>query len=377
MRALWRVQSTDPGFRAEGVLTMRTVFPSPKYDRVARRAAFYRHVLGGARAFPGVSHAAYITYLPMVVGGGIWPVSIGGITLDRSEGHTASMRFVTPGFFATMGIPIRLGRDVSEADTHDSLYTAVVSESFARRYWPNENPLGHHFNFGLHDRTVIGVAGDIRVRGLEQGSEPQVYLPYLQVDDGWLTGYVPKALVVRASGDLTPLVRALTRLIHEADPEQPISYIETMSSIIEEHTASRTLQARILGAFATLAFLLAAIGIHGLLAFTVSQRSQEIGVRMALGATSGGIAQMVLRQGVLLALAGILPGLALAFAAGRAMESLLAGVKPGDPLTFLAAAALCAVMTVGGSLLQRCARRGQIRHSLCGRSKGTAEQTQR
>ncbi|HTP87206.1 MAG TPA: ABC transporter permease [Bryobacteraceae bacterium] len=351
MRALWRVQTTDPGFRADGVLTMRTVFPSPKYDSVTRRAAFYRHVLDGARALPGVSHAAYITYLPMVVGGGIWPVSIGGKTLDRSEGHTASMRFVTPGFFATMGIPIRLGRDVSDSDSHESLYTAVVSESFVRHYWPGEDPVGRHFDFGMHNRTIVGVAGDIRVRGFEQSSEPQVYLPYLQVDDGELVGYVPKALVVRAAGDVTTLIPALSRLIYEADPEQPISYIETMNYILEERTASRALQARILGAFAALAFLLAAVGIHGLLAFTVSQRANEIGVRVALGATPAGIGRMILRQGTLLALAGIVPGLVLAFAVGRALESLLAGVKPGDPATFSAVALLCAVMTTAGSLI--------------------------
>jgi ABC-type antimicrobial peptide transport system permease subunit len=147
------------------------------------------------------------------------------------------------------------------------------------------------------------------------------------------------------------LLPALRRIIRDADAEQPVSDVQTMNGIVEQETASRSLQARVLEAFAALAFLLAAVGIHGLLAFTVSQRSREIGVRMALGATAPGIAKMVFRQGVLLAAAGIVPGLVLAFAAGRAMGSLLAGVKPGDPLTFLAAAGLCVVMTVGGSLL--------------------------
>jgi predicted permease len=351
MRALWRVQATDPGFRAEGVVTLLTALPSPKYDQVATRAGFYDRVLNDARALPGVSSAAYISFLPMAMGGGIWPVNVDGKTLDRSEGHTASMRFVTPGFFSSLGIPIHQGRDVSEADTRDTLYTAVVSESLALRYWPGESPLGQHFQFGLHDRTIVGVVGDIKVRGLERTSEPQVYLPYKQVNDGWLVFYMPKNLVVRAAGDPMALLPALRRIIHEADPEQPVSDVQTMTGIVEQETASRSLEARVLEAFAALAFLLAAVGIHGLLAFTVSQRSREIGVRMALGATAPGIAQMVFRQGVLLALSGILPGLALAFVAGRAMESLLAGVKPGDPLTFLAAAALCAVMTVGGSLL--------------------------
>jgi predicted permease len=287
----------------------------------------------------------------MQMGGGIWPVNVSGKTLDRTEGHTASMRFVTPGFFASLGIPIQQGRDVSEADTRDTLYTAVVSESLVRRYWPGENPLGRHFEFALHERTVVGVVRDIKVRGLERTSEPQVYLPYKQVNDGWFGFYTPKDLVVRASGNPMTLFPALRRIVHDADAEQPVSDVQTMTGIVDEQTAPRLLQARVLEAFAALAFLLAAVGIHGLLAFTVSQRAAEIGVRMALGATATGIAQMVLRQGVLLALAGIVPGLALAFATGRMLESLLAGVKPGDRLTFLAAAGLCAVMTVGGSLL--------------------------
>jgi putative ABC transport system permease protein len=351
MRALWRVQATDPGFRAQGVLTMRTALPSPKYDNVAARVAFYDRVLNGARALPGVSSAAYISALPMVWGGGIWPVSVDGKTLDRTEAHTASMRFVTPGFFASLGIPIHQGRDVSETDTRDTLFTAMVSESLVRRHWPGENPLGRHFQFALHERTIVGVVGDIRIRGLEKTSEPQIYLPYKQVSDGWFQFYSPKDLVVRASGDPMALLPALRRIVHDADAEQPVSDVQTMAGIVEQETASRSLEARVLEAFAALAFLLAAVGIHGLLAFTVSQRAAEIGVRMALGATATGIARMVLRQGVLLALAGIVPGLALAFGAGRAMQSLLAGVKPGDPLTFLAAAGLCAAMTVGGSLL--------------------------
>jgi putative ABC transport system permease protein len=325
--------------------------PSPKYDKVATRTAFYNRVLSDARALPGVSSAAYISFLPMVKRGGVRPVSVDGTALDLTEGHTASMRFVTPGFFVSLGIPTLQGRDVAESDTRDSLYTAVVSESFVRRYWPGQNPLGRRFLFVGHERTVAGVVGDIRVRGLEESSEPQVYLPCKQVDDGWDQYHSPKDLVVRASGNPMSLLPALRRIIRDADAEQPVSDVQTMNGIVEQETASRSLQARVLEAFAALAFLLAAVGIHGLLAFTVSQRSREIGVRMALGATAPGIAKMVFRQGVLLAAAGIVPGLVLAFAAGRAMGSLLAGVKPGDPLTFLAAAGLCVVMTVGGSLL--------------------------
>jgi len=353
VRALWRIEATDPGFRTDGVLTLRTALPWPKYDQTARRAGFYTQVLSAVRALPGVSSAAYISFLPMVMRGGIWPVIPNGNTVDlqRSGAHTASLRFVTPGFFATLGIPFHRGRDVAEADSMDAPFVAVVSESFVRRYWPDQDPLGRHFTMAFHDRMVVGVVGDIRVRGLERNSEPQVYLPYRQVPDGWLIYYPPKDLVIRSAAAAGTLLPAVRRIIRRADPEQPVSDVRTMADIVEEQTASRSAQVRVLGAFAAIAFLLAGVGIHGLLSFAVSRRTQEIGVRIALGARPGGIVRMIVRQGALLAGAGVALGIALAYAAGRAMEGLLAGVRPGDAVTFASAIGLCLLMTVLGSLL--------------------------
>jgi putative ABC transport system permease protein len=352
MRALWRLQATDPGFRANGVLTLRTALPMPKYAKTGRREQFYTQVLSGVRALPGVSSAAYISFLPMAMGGGIFPVEIDGEPESqvRSASHTASIRYVTPGFFAALGIPLHRGRDVSESDSLDGPFVAVVSESLAHRYWPDQDPLGRHFQFALHDRLVAGVVGDIRVRGLERTSEPQVYLPYKQVADGWFTFYSPQDLVIRSSAGPEALLPAIGRIIRGADSEQPVSDVRTMDDIVERETASRTAQVRVLGAFAAIAFLLAGVGIHGLLAFAVSRRRQEIGVRVALGAQPGDIVRMILRQGVLLAFAGVLPGIVLAYLAGRAMQALLAGVQPGDAITFLAAVALCLLMTMLGSL---------------------------
>jgi len=351
IRALWRLQATDPGFRSEGVLTLRTSLPMPKYERTATREQFYSRVLSEVRELPGVSHAAYISFLPMVLRGGIWPVSVGGHIQDRAESHTASLRFVTPGFFTALGIPFRLGRDVSEADRRESLFVAVVSESFVRRYWPGENPLGRSFQFAFQGRTVVGVVRDIRVRGLERNSEPQVYLPYKQVPDGGLSWYAPKDLVIRSFTQTGTLLPALRRIIRSADPEQPVSDVRMLAEIVEADTAPRRVQVRVLGAFAAVAFLLAGIGIHGLLSFTVSHRAQEIGVRMALGAQSSDIFGMVLRQSLLLAGAGVVLGVALGYAAGRAMQALLAGVTPGDTAAFAAAVGLSLVMTMLGSFL--------------------------
>ena len=351
IRALWKVQSTDPGFRTDGVLTLRTSLPLPKYEKTHVREQFYTKVLTDVRTLPGVTGAAYISALPMTWRGGIWPVVVDGRSQIRSEGNSASLRYITPTFFSTMGIPIQSGRDVGETDTADQPYVAVVSESFARRYWPDVQPLGRHFQFGLHDREVIGIVGDIRVRGLERTSEPQVYLSYKQVPDGWIIGYTPKDLVIHSSQLPQQLIPALRRIIAAADSEQPISNIRTMEEIVGGETESRAIQMRVLITFTAIAILLAGLGIYGLLSFAVSLRQQEFGIRMALGARHGDIFGMVLRQGARLAVVGLVPGLVLAYVAARLLGSLLAGVRPGDALTFFSAAALCLITTLFGTVV--------------------------
>jgi putative ABC transport system permease protein len=351
IRALWRVKATDPGFRTKGVLTMRTELPVPKYEKVSAREQYYSKVLTDIRDLPGVTDAAYTSGLPMRWRGGIWPVIVNGRSANRTEGNSASLRFVTPGFFSTLGIPVLQGRSVSDTDTADRMHVAVVSESFVKRYWPDEQPIGRHFTFGLHDREVVGVASDVRVRGLERPSEPQVYLPYKQVQDGSLIGYAPKDLVIHSVQPVDNLVPEVRRIIANADPQQPISNIRTMEEIVAGETESRALQTRVLITFTAIAILLAGLGIYGVLSFTVSLRQQEFGIRMALGARQTDISRLVLRQGALLAIAGLVPGLVLAHVAGRALESMLAGVKPADALTFSTAAILCLVTALVGALV--------------------------
>ncbi len=351
LRALWKLQGNDPGFRTAGVITLRTALPSPKYDPTPVRANFYNRVLGDVLKLPGVTNAAYISGLPMVMVGGIWPVEVGEHVVQRNAAHTASMRFVTPGFFAAMRIPVHLGRDVEAGDTLDRRRVAVVSQSLADRYWPHQDPLGRHFKMAFDDRTIVGVVGDIRVRGMESASEPQVYFPATQEPDGSFQFYIPKDLVIRAEGNAVALLPQIHRIIRAADPEQPVSNVRTLAQVVEESTESRAVEVRVLGAFAAIAFLLAAIGIHGVLAFAVSNRAREIGVRMALGAGRGDIVRMIVLRGALLAAAGVIPGVVLAWYAGKAMEALLAGVKPYDGATFLAATGLCLAMTVLGCLL--------------------------
>jgi predicted permease len=350
IRALWKLQGTDPGFRSEGVLTLRTALPLPKYEKTDRRMLLYRNILSEVRRLPGVSNAAYISGLPMAMRGGIWGITLEGHPEDPAHDHSASLRYLTPGFFATLGIPLRAGRDVADTDTLTSPFVAVVSESFVTQNWPGENPLGRRFKFAFDQRTVVGVVGDIRVRGLEQSSEPQVYLPNQQVRDANIIGYVPKDLVIRSSVPST-LLPSIRRIVAAADPQLPISDVQMLTDIVEADTASRAVQVRVFGAFAAVALILAGIGIHGLLAFAVSQRTREIGVRMALGAQSSEILAMVLRQGLLLASAGVALGAAIAYGMGRAMQALLVGISPADASVFLAAIGLSLLMTALGSAL--------------------------
>jgi predicted permease len=349
IRAVWRIQTVDPGFVADDVLTLQTALPLPKYEATARRAQFYDHVLQEVRALPGVRDAAYVTGLPMAMRGGIWPVTLKGEEV-RDDPSNVSLRYVTPHYFATLGIPLRRGRDVAETDRRGQPSVAVVSESFVKSHWPNEDPLGKRFTVALDERTVVGVVGDVRVRGLERPSEPQVYLPYQQVADGAIISYTPKDLVLRTASGAENLLPRIREIVKSADPEQPISNVRTMSEIVAEETAPRLTQLRLLGALSAIALLIAGLGVHGLLTFTVSKRSQELGVRRALGAQDGEIIGLVLREGLVLALLGITIGMAVAYSAAKGMGALLFGVRPEDPLTIAVATALCLATAMAGCL---------------------------
>lgn len=351
IRALVRVQGVDPGFAADDVVTLRTVLPSPQYDDPARRAFFYDRVLASVRALPGVEQAAYTSGLPMVLTGGIAGVSIPGQEVRSARRQGVGIRFVTSQFFGALGIPLRRGREVEDTDTQDRALVAVVSESFVERYWPNTDAIGKTFAIRSQTRTVVGVVRDIRVRGLERTSEPQVYIPAKQPPETGLGGlYVPKDLVILAPGQGLSIVPAVRASVHQVDPAQPLSDVRMMADVIGSQTETRTAQLRVLGALALLALLLAGVGIHGLLAFTVAQRSREIGVRLALGAEPSGVRRMIVSEATRMAIIGVVPGLLGAYAAARGMSAVLFGIPPADPLTFAATAALCLTTAIAGAL---------------------------
>jgi predicted permease len=351
IRAVWRVQAVDPGFRPQNVLTLKTALPRPKYDSPVRRGEYYERVLARVRALPGVQSAAFTSGLPLVVTGLITGVEVPGRDPRRARSETVSHRWVTSQYFRTMGIPLLRGRDVEDGDTGDRAWVAVVSAAFAERYWPGQEPIGRTFGHQDRTRTVVGVAGEVKVRGLEQESEPQIYLPARQTPDVVPASRDPKDLVIRYAGRPEPLVAAVRQIVRAVDPEQPISNVRAMDDVVAGETASRRGQLQVLSVFAIVAILLSAVGVYGLLAYTVSQRSQEIAVRLALGADPGRVGRMILADGMRLALAGAVPGVLGAYAAARGMSTLLFGVAPGDPATFATAVGVTLVLALAGTIV--------------------------
>ena len=350
IRAASKVQGVDPMFATEGVLTLRTSLAPARATDSLRRTEFYDRVLAEVQRIPGVEAAAYTSGLPFVLTGGIGAAEIPGEEVPRDRrANGVSLRWVTPEFFTSLRIPIVQGRGVEDGDRHGRPLVVVVSESFVQRHWPKGDPIGQRFTVRGREYTVAGVARDIRVRGLERTSEPQLYFAAAQA--GPLGGlYIPKDLVIRAGDQATALVPAVRDAIRRVDPDQPISDIRLLSEVVNGQTADRRAQLRVLTALAAVALLLTGIGIHGLLAFMVAQRSREIGVRLALGAEPRRVAGMIISEAGRLALLGGIPGLIAAYAAARGMRALLFGIPPGDPITLIAGAIVVMVVTFAGSL---------------------------
>ncbi len=329
------------GLRPESVLTLRTVLPRNKYPEHEKRVAFYKDVLERAKGIPGVVSAGYATSVPLAWKGGTSGFSIEGRTAEQAASggvaYDANHRQVSPDYFKTIGIPIREGRSFDERDNQQAIHVGVVNETMARQYWPGEQAIGKRLKFGdpgddIPWVTIVGIAGDVRQMGIDQPIKAEIYLPYQQDNDRAF--YAPRDLVIRTTVDPVSVVAAARNQIYQVDPLQPISNIRTMNDVLAEETSSQKLGMTLLTVFAVLALVLAALGIYGVLAYFVVQHTQEIGVRMALGAQRGNILRLVLQKGMTLTLLGVGIGLAVAFGLTRLMTSLIYGVSPTDSLTY-------------------------------------------
>jgi putative ABC transport system permease protein len=322
----------------EQVLTMRTVLPQTKYKEPQQRQAFYEQVLDRVEHLPGVVAAGYSTSIPLVWKGGTSGFVPEGLqTPIAGMSYDANHREVSATYLQSMNVPLRQGRYFDKRDNENSMRVAIINETMARQYWPGENALGRRFNIGDPNdgewMEIVGIVGDVRQMGLDEPVKAEMYVPYRQVTD-W-PYFSPRDLAIRTSGNPSNLVGSVRQIIREVDPDQPISNIATMSEVLGVEAEQRRMGMIMLAAFAGLALLLASLGIYGVLAYFVTQHTNEIGVRIALGANRRNILALVLKKGMSLTLLGVAIGLAVSFALTRLMSSLLFGVNASDPLTFV------------------------------------------
>jgi putative ABC transport system permease protein len=344
LKTVGRLRALDIGFRADHLLTLRTTLPYAKYREPAKRVAFYHRVLDGVRALPGVANAGYSSVLPFRTTGNTQGFDIEG--RGPLPGDPDALLRVTSGdYLNTLGVRAAEGRVLDERDREGAPAVVVINQTMARLYFPKESAIGHRINLEGNPgvwRTVVGVVKDVRERGYEPEMKPGVYVPFDQFTGTWA---LPDSLAIRTHGDPTSLATAVRSVVAGVDPEQPVAALNTMEEILDFNVADRRQQMTLLTAFAALAVLLASLGLYGVLAYTVSQRSREIGLRMALGARASQVVGMVVLRGVALSAVGLTLGMAAAWALSRTMSKILFGVAATDPLTYTSVALLlCAIV---------------------------------
>jgi putative ABC transport system permease protein len=351
IRSFEALYHNDPGFRADHVLSMRTPLPLPKYADFSRRTSFYNEVLARVGGLPGVVSAGYTTWVPLTNGGGASSI--------RLEGHPApapghelipNVRLISYGYIRTLGMKLVDGRLFDERDGMDTQPVALINQTMAKNYWPGENPIGKRFHKGDDPNrpwiTVVGIVGDVHQVALDRPARPEMYISYLQQASFEANLFSPQYLTVRTSGDPMQMAELIRQQVWAVDKEQAVANVMPLEELVDDELAPRKMQTSLLGGFAALALLLATLGIYAVLSFAVTQRTQEIGVRAALGAEPADILRMVLSQGMKLFVVGAAIGLAAAFALSQAIVHLLYGVSATDPLSFVGVTVLLAAVTM-------------------------------
>ncbi|MGA9769116.1 MAG: ABC transporter permease [Blastocatellia bacterium] len=345
-----RLQRVNPGFDTNNALSFRIGLPDTRYPQAQQKTDFYRQLASRIESLPGIKSVAYTSALPLSGQGGGVGFSIEGE--PNASGlpfpYDSDYRAVSPGYFTTMGIQLINGRDFDERDELISNPVVIINETLAKRYFANQSPLGKRINpsFGIDDRgilmrEIVGVVSNFKHSSLSAETQPELYIAYKQNPRSTMT------VVVRAGSDPNNLVAAIREEAHSLDSDLPIFNVRTFDQYLSASVAQPRFNTLLLGVFAALALILTVVGLYGVTSYSVTQRSHEIGVRMALGATSGNVLSLIIRQGLSLTLTGVALGLAGAFAFTRVAESLLFGVTATDPFTFIAVS----VLLIGVSLV--------------------------
>lgn len=332
IKSFLRLQQMNLGFNPENVLAVHLELPDSKYAEDRQQAAFFQEALARLESVPGVESVGATTGLPLTL-------SIAGSDF-RIEGRPEpeagkemiiETRSVSPGYFGTLGIPLLKGRDFSDRDKSDSPAAAIINADLARIYFPNEDAIGRRISFDDRQSwmSIVGIVGDVKQMGLDSNAKPEVYFPYLQV------AAPSMRLVVRTVSNPLHAVAAVKNQIQTIDKDLPIDDAKSMQQLLAESTSGRRFNMLLLTLFAVVAVILAVVGIYGVMSYTVTQRTHEIGIRVALGAQPSDVFRIVIGQGMLLAMIGVAFGLVGAFALTRLMTTMLFGVEPTDPLTFI------------------------------------------
>jgi putative ABC transport system permease protein len=340
IRSFMRLLAVDPGFQPEGILTARIQLPNAKYKDNARKAQFFQELLDRVRQLPGVRSASANSFLPfsgIIAGTGV--EIEGRPKVPIAQQPVIDVALVEPQFFETIGIPLLKGRTFTAREATETSHTVVISREMANKLWPNgEDPIGRrviiHMKREDDVSVVIGVVGDVKHAGLDAEVHPTAYWPYPELSFGFMT------LIVRTDGDPLKLAPDIRRILGSLDKDQPITDIRTMDSLLDASTARTRFATILMAAFAAMALLLAMLGIYGVVTYNVAERTREIGIRLAFGATHGGIERMLLKQGMRLALWGTLTGAAASLLLSRLLTKLLFATKAYDPATFAAVALL-------------------------------------
>ncbi|HET6933619.1 MAG TPA: ABC transporter permease [Candidatus Angelobacter sp.] len=342
LRSFYRLIAVDPGMNPHSVMTLTFDLPEKKYSE-AQQVDFYTRLLERLRTVPGVSSAAAVAPLPLSGNGAIVTFQIEGRPVPRADEPSADIKVATPNYFHTMNIPLFSGRDFTERDDAKAPGVVVVNQAFAQKYFPGENPVGKHITPGASNhgdpplREIIGVVGNVKSRRLDVEDLPEYYIPFAQLNFGSMT------VCLRTSVDPHSITSAVRNVVSSMDSDLPIYDIKTMDEYLSGTLATPRFHAMLLQAFGGLAILLIAVGLYGVISYTVAQRTHEIGVRITLGATRSNVIGMVLKSGLQLTVIGVVSGLVLAFIGTRfatSFSSLLFGVKPSDALTFAAVVAI-------------------------------------
>jgi predicted permease len=330
---------------------MSASVPATDIESARRGTRFYKDLLAAVSSIPGVTSVGATRIPPGRV------ASNGGYKVDRPSGDReltvnssqAVFSIVAPGAFGALGIPLKSGRDFDDRDGYDAPFTAIINEALARKSFPGQDPIGHTIICGFDSdkaMRIVGVAGDIRQYGPARPPSPEIYMPYQQHPRAGMA----MSVVVRTAGEPSAFFETMRRKAREVSPDVPVRFT-TMETRLAENMAAPRFRTLLLGIFAGLAVCLAMAGVYGVMAYVVSQRANEIGLRMALGASPANVMGLVLRQGLTLAAAGLAIGLVGAVAATRLLSNLLFNVKPGDPLTYAGVAVLLGAVAVAASYI--------------------------